>query len=259
MIPAHKAKAAVMNTVVACDQATERWRIALLEDDARLREAFEHSIRMHPALDLQASFSRLREAQDWLAQNPVDLLLTDLGLPDGHGLELIYRLQKMQPACETLVISVFGDEDTVIACIEAGAVGYIHKDAAPEDLGRIIVDVKRGASPISPMLARKLLQRLRAAESGEAAQAEPSVLMRSMPPAPEGPRIHLTPRETEVLRLIARGYSYGEIASMVGISVHTVQMHIKNLYGKLAVHSRGQAVFEATRLGLVASPSRGGM
>lgn len=246
-----------MNSVVACDQANERWRIALLEDDARLREAFEHSIRLHPALDLRASFSRLREAQEWLEQNPVDLLLTDLGLPDGHGLELIYRLQKMQPSCETLVISVFGDEDTVIACIEAGAVGYIHKDAAPEDMGRIIVDVKRGASPISPMLARKLLQRLRAAE----ADAAPAGLV-APAQAPKadagGARIHLTPRETEVLSLIARGYSYGEIGTMVGISMHTVQMHIKNLYGKLAVHSRGQAVWEATRLGLVTSPARDG-
>ena len=121
----------------------ERWRIVLLEDDDRMRSFFEQSIRQHPALDLQASFGLLRQAQAWLEENPADLLLTDLALPDGHGLELIYRLRKLQPACDTLVISVLGDEDTVLACVEAGAVGYIHKDTQPDDMGQIIVDVKR--------------------------------------------------------------------------------------------------------------------
>jgi DNA-binding NarL/FixJ family response regulator len=218
--------------------ATERWRIVLLEDDERARRFFEDSIRQHPALELLASFGLMRQAQAWLESHPADLLLTDLALPDGHGLELIYRLKKLQPACETLVISVLGDEDTVLACVEAGAVGYIHKDTQPADMGQIIVDVKHGASPISPMLARKLLERLR-----------PPQAPGTVPPA-----VNLTARETDVLRLIARGYSYAEIAETEGISKHTVQMHIKNLYGKLAVHSRGQAVFEAGRLGLVDPP-----
>lgn len=226
----------------------ERWRIVLLEDDERLRGFFEHSIRQHPALDLQASFGLLRHAQAWLEENPADLLLTDLALPDGHGLELIFRLRKLQPACDTLVISVLGDEDTVLACVEAGAVGYIHKDTQPDDMGRIIVDVKRGASPISPMLARKLLERLRQAEAAEQAIDTPTNDPLRVP------KVHLTGRETDVLRLIARGYSYAEIAEMEGISKHTVQMHIKNLYGKLAVHSRGQAVYQASLMGLVNPP-----
>lgn len=231
-----------MNDTTSTRSTDDRWRIVLLEDDERLRGFFEQSIRQHPALELCASFNRLREAQVWLEANPVDLLLTDLALPDGHGLELIYRLQKMQPNCETLVISVLGDEDTVLACVEAGAVGYIHKDTQPDDMGQIIVDVKRGASPISPMLARKLLQRLRQADSAEAL------------PAVSVEAVKLTARETDVLRLIARGYTYAEIGEMEGISKHTVQMHIKNLYGKLAVNSRGQAVYQAGLMGLVGPP-----
>lgn len=237
-----------MNDATTPQIPPERWRIVLLEDDERLRGFFEQSIRQHPALALQASFGLLRQAQAWLEENPADLLLTDLALPDGHGLELIYRLRKLQPSCDTLVISVLGDEDTVLACVEAGAVGYIHKDTQPEDMGRIIVDVKRGASPISPMLARKLLERLRQAEASQNQAATPSQGA-STPSA-----VHLTGRETDVLRLIARGYSYAEIAEMEGISKHTVQMHIKNLYGKLAVHSRGQAVYQAGLLGLVNPP-----
>jgi DNA-binding NarL/FixJ family response regulator len=237
-----------MNDAIPPQTPTERWRIVLLEDDERLRGFFEQSIRQHPALDLQASFGLMRQAQAWLEDNPADLLLTDLALPDGHGLELIYRLRKLQPACDTLVISVLGDEDTVLACVEAGAVGYIHKDTQPEDMGQIIVDVKRGASPISPMLARKLLERLRQAEAMENAAVVPSK------DSGNASTVRLTGRETDVLRLIARGYSYAEIAEMEGISKHTVQMHIKNLYGKLAVHSRGQAVYQASLLGLVNPP-----
>jgi DNA-binding NarL/FixJ family response regulator len=232
-----------MNDVNESQASQERWRIVLLEDDERLRGFFEQSIRQHPALELSGSFNRMRAAQAWLQDNPADLLLTDLALPDGHGLELIYRLRKMQPACEALVISVLGDEDTVLACVEAGAVGYIHKDTQPEDMGQIIVDVKRGASPISPMLARKLLLRLRQSEASPAAPAAKT-------DAPAN-TVRLTARETDVLRLIARGYSYAEIAEMEDISKHTVQMHIKNLYGKLAVNSRGQAVYQAGLLGLV--------
>lgn len=93
------------------------------------------------------------------------LLLTDLSLPDGHGLELIYRLKTLQPGCEALVISVPGDENTVLACVEAGAVDYIHKNTLSQDIGDIIADVKRGVSSISPMIARKLLERLRQQQS----------------------------------------------------------------------------------------------
>lgn len=235
-----------MNDAITATSSDDRWRIVLLEDDERLRGFFEQSIRQHPALALCGSFNRLREAQAWLEENPADLLLTDLALPDGHGLELIYRLKKMQPNCETLVISVLGDEDTVLACVEAGAVGYIHKDTQPDDMGQIIVDVKRGASPISPMLARKLLQRLQQADSGDPG---PAVV-----PVASAEAVRLTARESDVLRLIARGYTYAEIGEMEGISKHTVQMHIKNLYGKLAVNSRGQAVYQAGLLGLVGPP-----
>ena len=219
--------------------APQRWRIVLLEDDTASRLYFERCIRAHPALDLQASFGLLRDATDWLQEHPADLLLTDLALPDGHGLELIYRLRSLQPHCETLVISVMGDEDTVLACVEAGAVGYIHKDTDPQDIGQIISDVKHGASPISPMIARKLLERLR-----NPVPATPAL----QPPAHD---VRLTTREADVLQLIARGYSYAEIADMESISKHTVQMHIKNLYSKLAVHSRGAAVYQASLLGLV--------
>ena len=220
-----------------------RWRVVLLEDDADMRGFFESSVHAHPALELVASFGMLAPARAWFAQNLADVLLTDLALPDGHALDLLREVVRSQPACDVLVVSVFGDEDTVIACVEAGAVGYIQKDATPADVAQTIVDVKQGASPISPMIARKLLARVHQNGQREAAAAVPA----AAPPL-------LTPRETEVLELIARGYSYAEIARLQTVSKHTVQSHIKILYSKLAVHSRGEAVFEASRMGLLGVP-----
>jgi DNA-binding NarL/FixJ family response regulator len=83
---------------------------------------------------LSASFAALTPARTWFENNTADVLLTDLALPDGHGLTLIRELAERQPECDILVVSVFGDEDTVIACVEAGAVGYIHKDSTPADV-----------------------------------------------------------------------------------------------------------------------------
>lgn len=211
------------------------WRVALLEDDRDTRVYFEECIAAHAQLTLAASFETLREARAWFADHRADVLLTDLALPDGHGISLIRDLAAGPDPCDILVVSIFGDEDTVIACVEAGAVGYIHKDSKPQDVAQIIIDVKRGASPISPMIARKLLQRLR---------QHPAA-------APDRQAALLSPRETDVLELIARGYAYAEIARLQGVTMHTIQSHIKNLYAKLAVHSRSEAVFEATRMGLL--------
>lgn len=216
------------------------WRVALLEDDARTRDYFESCILGHAQLRLVGSFATLGAARAWFAQETADVLLCDLSLPDGHGLTLIRELAQQQPACEILVVSVFGDEDSVLACVEAGAVGYIHKDAQPADVAQVIIDIKHGASPISPMVARKLLARLR----------RPVVTAVASVPAPG---VALTPRESQVLELVARGYAYAEIARLQAVSMHTVQSHIKNLYAKLAVHSRSEAVFEASRMGLLGS------
>ncbi|MCY1527376.1 Response regulator protein VraR [compost metagenome] len=179
------------------------------------------------------------------------MLLVDLGMPDGTGLDVIRDAVARFPGCEPLVVSVFGDEENVLASIEAGAVGYIHKDAAPEDIAQTIVEMKAGASPISPMIARRVLAKyrsLQAAVPGTAGAAPAEAAL------DEADRGLLSAREHEVLTLIARGFSYAEIARLKGLSVHTVQTHIKNLYGKLAVHSKSEAVFEATRLGLLSHP-----
>ncbi len=236
------------------------WRVVLVEDNPDTRAFFESSVSRHPALLLVATFESVQPALAWFGQNTADILLTDLDLPDGSGLDVLRAVGRAHPACDMLVMSMFGDEEHVVASIEAGAVGYVQKDANPEGIAETLLAVKRGASPISPMVARGLLARLRAAQpkpsisgisgiSGIAGLASPA----GAAPTPAEESVTLTPREQEVLELIARGYSYAEIAQFGSVTQHTVQGHIKNLYSKLAVHSRSEAVFEGSRLGLIRS------
>jgi len=232
-----------------------------------MRDFFAASVLRCPDLQLAASLGTVAEARAWLDNdaNMVDVLLTDLGLPDGSGLEVIRHATRLHPLCEPLVISLFGDEDNVLASIEAGALGYIHKDSAPDDIAQTILEMKAGASPISPMIARKVLAKYASSRSRstDGAGAAPAVVEAPAPAAldregarkTEGEQTLLSPREHEVLMLISRGFSYAEIARLQTVSVHTVQTHIKNLYSKLSVHSKNEAVFEASRLGLL--PSRG--
>ncbi|MGH6645871.1 response regulator [Aquabacterium sp.] len=211
-----------------------RWSVVVVEDNPLTCEFLGSCINAHPQLELAASFATLASARSWFKRRQADLLLVDLGLPDGSGLTLMREVHSRWPQCDMLVVSMFGDEVNVVASIEAGAVGYVHKDDEAADIAETLLAVKGGASPISPMIARHLLLRMR-----------PSV------PEPAAAAVSLSPREQEVLQHIARGLAYAEIARLQGVTVHTVQTHIKKLYGKLAVHSRSEAVFEANRLGLL--------
>lgn len=243
------------------DLSASAWRVVVVEDNAHTRHFLERCVQSSPQLQLAASFGTLAPARAWFARQGADLLLVDLGLPDGSGLDLMHQVRRHWPACDMLVVSMFGDEENVVASIEAGAVGYVHKDDEATDIADTLLAVKRGASPISPMIARHLLRRMQpplgdapaAPPRGPAAAIAPAAL--SAPAVAGGPPmglgVTLSPRESEVLGYIARGFSYAEIAREQGITVHTVQTYIKKLYGKLAVHSRSEAVYEASRLGLL--------
>jgi DNA-binding NarL/FixJ family response regulator len=158
-------------------------------------------------------------------------LLSDIGLPDGSGLTFIPVIKAALPGCRVLVITAFGDRDTVVAALNAGADGYLLKDsgtAAILDGVRATLD---GGAPISAPAAVYLLERLRG--GGPAAAV------------PDAER--LTPREIELLELFSRGHSYKLAGRALGISPLSVGNHVKSIYRKLQVHSRGEAVYEAVR------------
>ncbi len=234
------------------------WRVLVVEDDVQMREFFAASVSRCAELELAAAVGTVAEARAWLDDeaNAVDVLLVDLGLPDGSGLEVIRHAISLHPRCEPLVISMFGDEDNVLASIEAGALGYVHKDSSPDDISQTILDMRSGASPISPMIARRVLSKYRSDQAGRAANAiaaapGPAIAAPDALPDEAAKRGLLSPREQDVLALIARGFSYAEIARLQSVTVHTVQTRIKNLYAKLSVNSKSEAVFEATRMGLL--------
>ena len=234
------------------------WHVLVVEDDPLMREFFALSVSSCDALTLAGSVGSVAEAVAWLDDdaNTIDVLLTDLGLPDGSGLEVIRHALRLHPRCEPLVISMFGDEDNVLTSIEAGALGYIHKDSTLDGIAQTILDMRAGGSPISPMIARRVLSKYCA--DRVALPSKPVAGLQLTTNAHDHAEIAvvvppglLSPREQQVLALIARGFSYVEIARLQTLSVNTVQTHIKNLYSKLSVHSKNEAVFEATRMGLL--------
>ena len=211
-----------------------RHRIAILEDDPLVREHFIDILSKAPDLDLAGIAPSIAEAESLLALAP-DLFLVDIGLPDGSGLDFIPQI-KSAGAARVLVVTSFGDRDTVVSAIRAGADGYLLKDASPAAIAEGIAVTLAGGAPISAAAAVYLLDRLRAAPDRPAAPDD-------------APDSGLTAREVELLQLFARGESYKEAARTLGISPLTVGNHVKSIYRKLAVHSRGEAVYEAMRSG----------
>lgn len=215
--------------------------VLIVEDDAVTRRCLSLAIESEPALKLLGTCDSVKSALEWLETEPVEVLLTDLGLPDGSGLEIIRACAQHRPNCDIMVVTISSDQAQVLACIEAGASGYVLKDDGRTHLvGRAVLDLCAGGAPMSPAIARMVLAKVRDGKKATATKAAES----------SGP-IKLTQREASILELMAQGDSYGEVSKRLAVSVGTVQTHIKNIYGKLSVHSRGEAVFEAHRRGLL--------
>jgi DNA-binding NarL/FixJ family response regulator len=227
-----------------------RVELALVEDDPGTRERLARAIAGSGDLDLLFAAGTAGELMRWLPEHPVEVLLVDIGLPDGSGIDLIRQALHLHPACEVMVITMFGDEGSLLQAFEAGARGYLLKDGTEDDLAHHVRSLRAGGSPMSPVIARRLLDRMQrgsapAAASPAAAPPAPGI----GPPASGGSP--LSQRESEVLDLVARGFTYQEVARQLGVSMATVQTHARNIYGKLAVHSKTEAVFEARQLGLL--------
>lgn len=210
-------------------------RIFLVEDDAEMRAEFERMIRAQGELAWIGSAENIADAHRRLRSVKVDIVIVDLGLPDGDGTALISAIQEQTPSVAVLVTTIFGDEGHVIRAIEAGARGYLLKDTTPEDFVRAVRMVHAGGAPLSPQIARHLLKRF-APET-------------SQRPVSQDDR--LTPREVDILTRISQGFSVAETARATGISHHTVTAHIKNIYSKLSVRNRVEAVNRARQQGLI--------
>jgi len=213
-------------------------RVLVVEDDPPTRRHLARAIEAHPELELVRAAGTVAEGRSALAAQQPDVLLTDIGLPDGTGVELIRAVREVAPKAISMAVTALGDEKTVITAIEAGAAGYLLKDGSHDEIGDAVMELVAGGSPISPSIARHVLRRL---HRGDAPTEDPDA----------GDAPTLTKREHEVLSLIAKGFSFPEIAELLEISAHTVTTHVRHIYEKLEVNSRGSAVYEAVNLGLI--------
>jgi DNA-binding NarL/FixJ family response regulator len=184
-----------------------------------------------------------------LARRLYRLALVDMVLPDGTGSALIREMLRLQPGLEAVVTSSFGSDDLVLEAIRAGASGYLMKDADDADLLWSLGCIERGGAPIHPGIARRLL--LLAAAAPVALPPAPPAPRPAPAVAPEETAIDLTPRERDVLVLIAEGHTNKEVANKLSLSVHTIDFYAKRLYSKLAARTRTQAVSRARASGLL--------
>lgn len=215
-------------------------RILLVEDDGPVRERLAEIIRGWPRGSLIAACGTFRECAAIIERENIDLLITDLKLPDGHGVQAIRMLRNKQPDADAMVISVLADDRNVLDAIEAGATGYLLKDGDAIDIIEAITELLAGRSPISSAIARTIVRRL--SDRDNASEAKPVVDADFEP---------LTSREMDILWGIAKGFTYGELAERLAISKQTVPVHVKNIYRKLHTSNRSEAVYEASRRGLI--------
>ncbi|GAA0770901.1 response regulator transcription factor [Ideonella azotifigens] len=208
--------------------------VVIVEDDERFRAAFSAMVAQAPDMLLAGTAADLPQGLQLLQGVRPDVLLVDLGLPSGSGIELIRFAHDHLPQTDVMVVTVFGDEPHVMASLEAGATGYLLKDSRAEDLVEQIRALRAGGSPISPVIARQLLLRL-------APEPQPTAADDAL----------LSPQERQVLTLSAKGFNFEEIARMLNVSRHTVMTYVKRSYRKLQVHSKTEAIYEARKLGLV--------
>ena len=213
--------------------------VALVEDDADTRARLTAAISAAPGQQLLRVATSAGDMLAWLEENAPDVLLVDLGLPDRSGLDVIRACRQRWPATDVMVITLFGDEAHMVRAFEAGARGYLLKDGTEAELARHVQHLHAGGSPMTPVIARRLLEHL-----------PPSTAWLTVGDTPPQP-VKMSAREREILNMLARGYTYQETAELLGLAVSTVQFHVKNLYSKLDVRSKAEAVYEARQLGLL--------
>ncbi len=208
-------------------------KVAIVEDQQATREGLAVLIGNTAGFAVTGRFASVEQALDRLELDPPDVLLMDIALPGMSGIEGVKQVRSRCPAIHILMLTVYGDDDHVFEAICAGACGYLLKGTPRDRLMAAIREMREGGAPMSPEVARKIVltfQKLVPLKNRDA---------------------QLTPREFQILRLLADGHSYKTCADQLSLSLHTVRFHIRNIYEQLHVHSKSDAVLKALRSGLI--------
>jgi len=219
----------------------QRIHVAFVEDDPDFGTALSLAVQDSADMQLIGSADTQAAGLALLSGPPADVLLVDLGLPDGSGIEVIRAAARLWPSCSIMVSTNFGDETHVMRSIEAGAAGYLLKDSSPARMSDEIRRLASGGSPISPIIARQVLARFR----NTPAEAPAATAM-----AADAPPL-LSQREKEVLDYITKGFSVHEIAGLMALSHFTIRTFVRRIYSKLKVSSKAEAIYEARTQGLL--------
>jgi len=197
--------------------------IAIIEDDKITRETLESIIGTTEGFDCAGTFADAETGLEFLTDNPADIVLMDIHLPVMDGIECVRQLKSVHPEMQFIMCTIFQDDDSVFNALKAGATGYLLKNDDPGKIVDAIRELHAGGSPMTPQIARRVLESFKRPAVNE--------------------DIHLlTNRETEMLGLLAKGFRYKEIAEKLFISTATVRTHIYNIYQKLHVQSRTDAI-----------------
>ena len=214
-------------TLTAPEPTVDAIKVAVVEDDSDVCHGLAMLIESAPGFTCVATCPSAEEALVGLPEKQPDVILMDIGLPGMSGIECIRKLKHILPRAQVMMLTVFDDHDRIFESLKAGATGYLIKKTAPENIVRSIRDLCAGGSPMSSQIARRVVEEFQ------------------RPPRQSDAASQLTAREQEVLARLAQGFLYKEIASAIGVSLETVRTHVRNIYSKLEVRSRTEAVNKA--------------
>jgi DNA-binding NarL/FixJ family response regulator len=217
-----------MNEARAMTEKTQI-KVAIVDDDEGIRASLATLIRRAPALRLTGDYSDAETALKEIPAKPPDVVLMDINMPGMKGVECVRQLKAILPKVQFLMLTVYEDSDSLFNSLKAGASGYLLKRTASARLLEAIHDVHGGGSPLSPQLARRVVQFF------------------SRPAGDDSPVSRLAPGEKEFLDQLSKGYAYKEIADRMNISIDTVRSYVRTVYEKLHVHSRTDAVVKYLR------------
>ncbi len=204
-------------------------KVSIVDDDEGIRSSLATLIRRAPSLKLLGDYGDAETALKELPRKEPDVVLMDINLPGMNGVECVRQLKMSLPRLQVLMLTVYEDSDSLFKSFRAGASGYLLKRTASARLLEAIQDVHEGGSPMTPQLARRVVQFF------------------SGPPQQDTPFSKLTPGEREFLDQLANGYTYKEIADRMKITIDTVRSYVRTVYEKLHVHSRTEAVVKYLR------------
>jgi DNA-binding NarL/FixJ family response regulator len=211
--------------------ASKTIRVAIVEDHDDFREGVYHVLQGTEGFRCVGKYSSLEEAVPRLPE--ADVILLDVNLPGKSGIDGIALIKQKRPGCQIVMLTVYEDDVTIMSAIRAGADGYLLKKTPPARLLQAVEEAAAGGMPMTPFVARQAI----------------TLFKHNLPQVPSS--FNLTPREQEVLAFLAQGFSYGKVGENLFISIDTVRNHVRNIYEKLHVNSKAEAVAKAMKQGLV--------